>query len=73
MNYKIKKIKPPCAEVIINARQPLGLYYLMEEKTYIGIDNSTGHAWTEGFNSLEQCKKWLRNPSMLAPYMEEAA
>ena len=73
MKYRIRKIKPECAEIIINARKPLGLFYLPGDRVYVGIDNSTGHAWTEEFASLWQCKRWLLNPSMLAPSMEEAA
>ncbi len=66
----IRRIKPCHAAVIIDARRPLGLFYVREGGTYIGIDNSTGHAWTEKFVSLRQCKSWLRNPSMEAPLLE---
>ena len=72
MKYRIKKIKPPCAEIIISARRPLGLFYLLDDNVYVGIDNSAGHAWTEEFTNLRQCKKWLLNPSMPAPFIEEA-
>ena len=68
----IRKIKPLFAEVVINTRKPLGLYYVLDGGVYVGIDNSKGHAWTEEFTDLRQCKQWLRNPSMLAPSMESA-
>ena len=60
----IKKLKPIHARAVIEARQPLGLFYAYENGVYVGIDNSSGHAWTEDFTSLRECKAWLRNPSM---------
>jgi hypothetical protein len=69
----IRKIKPFYATVIINTRRPLGLFYHLNRGTYVGIDNSKGHAWTEEFPNLRQCKKWLRDPAMLAPSMERSA
>lgn len=66
----IQKINPFQARVMIDTRRPLGLFYVRQDGIYIGIDNSTGHAWTEEFASLYQCKEWLRNPSMSAPSME---
>lgn len=38
---------------------PRGLFFLREGSKVIGIDNSTGHAWTEEFDTVEQCKRWL--------------
>ncbi len=67
----IKKLKPIHARVVIETRRPLGLFYVHENGGYVGIDNSTGHAWVEEFASLRQCKEWLRNPAMPAPSMEE--
>lgn len=67
----IKKLKPFHAGVVIETRQPIGLFYVHENGVYIGIDNSAGHAWVEEFSSLRQCKEWLRNPSMPSPSMEE--
>jgi len=69
----IRKITPFIAEAVISTRKPLGLFYLLNRGTYVGIDNSTGHAWTEEFPNLRQCKKWLRDPSMLAPSKERSA
>lgn len=60
----IKKLKPIQAKAVIEARQPMGIFYAYEDGVYVGIDNSTGHAWTEEFSSLRKCKEWLRNPSM---------
>lgn len=68
----IKKIKPFYADVIIKTRQPLGLFYVRQEGTYIGIDNSAGHAWVEEFSDLNLCKKWLHNPSMSIQVLKES-
>ena len=67
----IKKLKPIQAKAVIETRQPRGLFYAYENETYVGIDNSVGHAWVEEFSSLRKCKEWLRNPSMKAYHPEE--
>ena len=67
----IEKIAPSHAECIIHARKPLGLFYLQSDGIYVGIDNTTGEAWTEEFPNLRQCKRLLLNPSMLVPSLEE--
>jgi len=50
----IKKISQEETQKIIDTRQPIGLFYTVEitkgQRTYIGIDNSTGDAWVEEFN-----------------------
>jgi hypothetical protein len=69
----IKKITPSEADCIIYSRRPFGLFYLIYNGIYVGIDNSTGHAWVEEFINLRQCKKWLLNPSIMAPSMERSA
>ena len=40
--------------------EPLGLFYLEEREQFVGIDNSTGDAWTEEFADKEGCLRWLR-------------
>lgn len=65
-NTEIKEIDSSYAKTIIDTRQPLGLFYLLDNGVYVGIDNSTGNAWTEEFTSVYQCKEWLINPSLLA-------
>ena len=43
--------------------KPLGLFYFIvrdsEKLKFIGIDNSTGGAWTEEFKSFTKCRIWL--------------
>lgn len=62
---EIKKITQEEATKIIDERKPLGLFYLIEKSPvkgniYVGIDNTTGDAWTEDFKSLGTCKRWLQ-------------
>ena len=66
MESKIKKINPKQADSIIDSRQPLGFFYVLDAGVYVGIDNSTGNAWTEEFQNLCKCKHWLNNPSIVA-------
>lgn len=35
-----------------------------DEDLFIGVDNSTGHAWTEEFDSFDKCKRWLEGESL---------
>lgn len=51
---------------------PRGLFFLRDGEKVVGIDNSTGHAWTEEFNDLDTCKRWLRGEN-LEDLMEEGA
>lgn len=60
----IRKITPEQAYAVIDTRLPLGLFYVLESDTYIGIDNSNGQAWTEEFPNLRMCKHWLRHPNI---------
>lgn len=49
------------ASEIIETRKPLGKFICTEGDSFIGIDNSTGDAWTEKFIALELCLKWLND------------
>lgn len=44
---------------VIETRKPIGKFYRQEGNTFIGVDNTTGDAWTEEFNDLEACARWL--------------
>ncbi len=55
----IQQITQVEASEIIRTYEPIGLFYLLDGDTYVGIDNLTGHAWTEEFNTFEECKAWL--------------
>lgn len=61
---EIKQITQEQALEIIQTREPLGLFWHTSEhngKTvYVGIDNSSGDAWTEEFGDVADCMSWLR-------------
>ncbi len=40
--------------------EPRGRYYLQDGDKWVGIDNSTGEAWTEEFPSKRKCLRWLK-------------
>lgn len=54
-----KKISNKQAVDIINTRTNKGCFWLIEKGKFIGIDNCTGDAWVEEFNTLQKCKAWL--------------
>lgn len=45
--------------------EPLGLFYLEEQEKFVGIDNSTGDAWTEEFPDKYSCLRWLTGKEQL--------
>jgi DNA-directed RNA polymerase subunit RPC12/RpoP len=55
----IKRITKEQASEIIETRTQTGRFYTKESDLYIGIDNSTGDAWTEEFKTKKSCLKWL--------------
>ena len=56
---EIRMITKAEADGIIATREPRGLFYLDTGKSFVGIDNSTGYAWTEEFDTLPKCRAWL--------------
>lgn len=40
--------------------EPIGLFWHKDSDIFVGVDNSTGDAWTEGFTTLEDCLAWLK-------------
>lgn len=56
----IIQVTPLAAAVIIESREPRGKFWTIDEsEKIIGIDNSTGEAWTEEFDAPEECLSWL--------------
>ena len=51
------------AKNIIANKKPFGKYWIFDVATsvYIGIDNSKGEAWTEEFDTKDECLKWLED------------
>jgi len=67
---EIKEVDSKTAEDIIEIREQLGQFYYIDTKdnVYVGIDNSDGEAWTEDFDSLEDCIKWLKGEVVYDAY-----
>ena len=55
----IEKLSYSALREIIDNRVPLGCFYAYYGGVFVAVDNQTGEAWTECFNSLDSCKKWL--------------
>jgi hypothetical protein len=55
----LKEVTLEKAGSIIESRQPLGRFYCKENDRYVGIDNRDGDAWTEDFDSIQECMDWL--------------
>ena len=56
---KYKQITNKEAYKIIEDRLPLGKFWLIENDKCTAIDNSTGDAWTESFDTISQCENYL--------------
>lgn len=59
-NDGIQKVSNEFSAEIIEKRKPEGLFWTEEDGKYVGIDNSTGDAFTEDFDTKERCFAWLR-------------
>lgn len=55
----IHRVYPAEATEIIEKREILGRFYERTIAGWTGIDNTTGDAWTEDFETLEECIDWL--------------
>lgn len=57
------KITKSQAYQIIDQRKPIGMFYLEDgsgdQMWYTGIDNLSGDAWTEDFETRNECMRWL--------------
>lgn len=62
-NIEISEITIEAADAIIGSQKPIGCFYCKDGDTFVGIDNSTGDAWTEEFSSLHDCVEWLMGGS----------
>jgi len=55
----IKEITKEAASKVIEMRRPQGRFFHMEGDKIIGIDNSTGDAWTEEFTNMKEFLNWI--------------
>ena len=60
MTREVKFVTVEEALKIVRTRKPIGLFYTKENGKYVGIDNEGGEAWTNGFDSLDVCVRWLK-------------
>lgn len=60
-NSTIREVGRAEAKNIITKKSPIGKYWLFDVATcaFVAIDNTTGDAWTEEFDTKEDCLKWL--------------
>lgn len=63
---QIKKVSKRFSSKLLKSGEgsnyrPLGKFYLEENGLFIGIDNETGEAWVEEFETLESCIDWLNS------------
>jgi hypothetical protein len=77
---EFKFLSKPAAYDVIHTRKPVGKFYAIEGKWFVGIDNSTGDAWTEQFLDKGKCFDWLReyhkpahDPSILVKVISECS
>jgi len=65
LTYIPQKVTQEFMSQIIETREPQGLFYRKAGRhLYVGVDNGSGDAWTEDFNSLRKCKRWLCNSNL---------
>jgi DNA uptake protein ComE-like DNA-binding protein len=64
-NETIQEVGRKQAKNIILKRSPYGKFWVFDDATgkYIGIDNSTGEAYNEEFDTKEDAIKWLESPA----------
>lgn len=59
--FKIIEITKEEANKIIETKEPLGLFWLIDGDTLIVIDNSRGEAFAEEFDDKEEGLQWLKD------------
>lgn len=59
MAYKIKEVSKEEISKIIDTREPKGLFWHKDKNLYVGVDNTTGEAWTEEFKEFKDCENFL--------------
>ncbi len=59
-DYEIQRVSLDELNKVIALYAPRGLFLAKGNNLWIAVDNSTGDAWTEGFQSRQQAVRWLR-------------
>lgn len=60
MDMEPKEITGVESANIIVDHEPRGLFWQKDGDIYVGINNTTGDAWTADFNTLDECLAWLK-------------
>ena len=59
--YIPKLVSKETVDGVIRTFMPRGLFYYQESSgIWVGVDNITGDAWVETFESEEECASWLK-------------
>ena len=59
-SFEIQQVSVKRLREIIHQMAPSGRFLAKEGRTWIAVDNSTNHAWTEEFRKKCQAVRWLR-------------
>ena len=62
--YGPKEVTLEVLSNIIAERKPIGLFYSKEGEKFIAVDNCNGNAWTEEFETKEDCIDFLLGDNM---------
>jgi hypothetical protein len=60
MPEKIKKITHECYNDMRRTTYPRGVFFVVSNPSFIGIDNITGELRKEEFENICDCMDWLR-------------
>jgi hypothetical protein len=60
-NGTVRFVTEKTADEIIETREPRGLFAVKVKGAWVGIDNSSGDAWTEEFKTAGAVVSWLLN------------
>jgi len=58
---EIQRVSLKNLDRVITRREPCGCFLSRENHMWIAVDNSTGDAWTEEFQSKRQAVRWHGN------------
>ncbi len=57
----LKKVSVQKLNEIIDNRRPLGYFYTKTENhKFVGVDNQSGNAWTEDFETIEEVENYFK-------------
>jgi len=48
----------------------IGKFLTVDENSFVAVDNSTGDAWTEEFDNMQDALDWLNGKFEMSEYQE---